>query len=563
MSGPTTLSGQVLSATTWNALLLPARFLVALVASVVYYRMLSLEQVGLLFLITSLAATLGFNADLGIERTLPRFLLEVEQRSGRDGVGLLIRRVIRAKLLILAVFVLALFALQGPLSRYVAARERSAAATLDARATTLDADPDTAEDAARLRDQSAAKLRLADQIERQAPLFMSVVAAMLFFGALYDVYMKVLTAYFKQRAWNVIGIVVTLLQPVLVTTFILAGWSVAGVLLAIGLTPAVAVLLAWAQAHRAIAELPHAPAGTRLVPGLRARFARYAGVSYLVQLTTWLSDVEVVVFLAAALLGLEQVALLGFAYKFARDSVNYLWTPFTGVTTPVLARVHQRNDVGALREAHASLTRMVWLLLFPAGAGLLLMSPWLVGVLYPKYAAGRSLILVFLVATLTEALLSVSQATLMVTERYAPLLLSRLFAVSGLPLAFLLLPRLGATGVALGIGLARLAAALLSFALARRALGLTLPVGFSVRVALASAFFVAILTPLLLTLEPAPLLRGTLATLRTLLPLLGLAGLGALLYWLALRWLGGLDESDRRRLDELRVPLAGVLGRYL
>ena len=67
MSGPTTLSGQVLSATTWNALLLPARF-------------------------------------------------EAEQRSGRDGVGLLIRRVIRAKLLILGVFALALYALPGPLS---------------------------------------------------------------------------------------------------------------------------------------------------------------------------------------------------------------------------------------------------------------------------------------------------------------------------------------------------------------------------------------------------------------------------------------------------------------
>src|SRR6185436_3616654 len=130
------------------------------------------------------------------------------------------------------------------------------------------------------------------------------------------VYMKVLTAYFKQRAWNIISIVVTLLQPVLVTAFILAGWSVTGVLLAVAVTPAVAVALAWAQAHRVTSALPSEAATTHLAPGLRRRFARYAGVSYLVQLTTWLSDVEFVVFLAAALLGLEQVALLGFAYKF-------------------------------------------------------------------------------------------------------------------------------------------------------------------------------------------------------------------------------------------------------
>src|SRR6185503_1171219 len=142
---PKTLSGQVFSAATWNALLLPARFVVALVSSVVYYRMLALEQVGLLFLITSLAATLGFNADLGIGRTLPRFLLEVEQRSGRDGVRLLVRRVIRAKLIILVFLILALAGLQRPLCGHLAARERAAAAALEARAAAAAADPAAAE----------------------------------------------------------------------------------------------------------------------------------------------------------------------------------------------------------------------------------------------------------------------------------------------------------------------------------------------------------------------------------------------------------------------------------
>ena len=561
MSGhPKTLSGQVLAATAWNTLLLPARFLVALIASVVYYRVLGLEQVGLLFLITSLAATLGFNADLGIERTLPRFLLEVEQRSGRDGVRLLIRRVIRAKLLILAVFALALVALQRPLCGYVASRERAAASTLEAQAAA--ADPAGAGQA-QLQDRAQAKRRLAGQVESQGPLFVAVVCALLLFGALYDVYMKVLTAYFKQRAWNLIGIVVTLLQPVLVTSFILAGWGVTGVLLAIVVTPAIAVLLAWVQAHRAMAELPREATRTRLEPGLRRRFARYAGVTYLTQLTTWFSDVEFVVFLAAALLGLEQVALLGFACKFARDCANYLWTPFSGVTTPVLTRIQQREDPAALREAHASLTRMVWLLIVPAGSGLLLMSPWLVALLYPKYESATSLTLVFLVATLTEALLSVSQATLMVTERYAPLLASRLIALSSLPLAYFLLPALGAMGVAFGIGIARFSAAVLTFALARSALGLWLPAAFAARVALASGFFAAILTPLLLALGPAPSPAGPRATLIALLPLLGIAGLGAALYWLGLRWLGGLDDADRRRLSELRVPLAWVLHRCL
>jgi O-antigen/teichoic acid export membrane protein len=196
MSSVPTLSGQVLSATAWNTLLLPARFLVALVASVVFYRVLSLEQVGLLFLITSLAATLGFNADLGIERTLPRFLPEVEQRSGREGVRRLIRQVIRVKLLVLVALLLGLLALERPLGRFLASQERAEAARLERRAEALRGGP--AAEATALLEQALAKRELAGQIERQGPVFVAVVGALLLFGALYDVHMKVLTAYFNS-----------------------------------------------------------------------------------------------------------------------------------------------------------------------------------------------------------------------------------------------------------------------------------------------------------------------------------------------------------------------------
>src|SRR5262245_37862570 len=119
-----TLSGQLLAATAWNALLLPVRVLVALAASVVYYRLLSLEQVGLLFLVTSLAATLGIHADLGMEKALPRFLPEVEHQAGRRGVRRLLWQVIGLKLLILVPLMLGLLALDGPLRGLLAGRER-------------------------------------------------------------------------------------------------------------------------------------------------------------------------------------------------------------------------------------------------------------------------------------------------------------------------------------------------------------------------------------------------------------------------------------------------------
>lgn len=556
-----TLSGQLLAATAWNTLLLPVRVLVALAASVVYYRLLSLEQVGLLFLITSLAATLGLHADLGIEKALPRFLPEVEDRAGRQGVRSLLRRVVGLKLLILLPLMLVLLALDAPLRAHLVARERAEAANLSARAATLAAAHGSSSEAAVLARQAEAKRELAAMIEGWGKTLLAAVGALLLCGALYDVHMKLLTAFFRQRSWNLITIVVTLLQPLLVTAFILAGWRVGGVLLGLVITAVLAVALAWREARRVSAALPERT-GTP-DPALGGRFRRFALVSYLIQLGNWLTDVDCVVFLAAALLGLEQVALVGFAAKFARDSLNYVWTPFAGVTTPALARIHQRRDAAAFREAHLGLTRMVWLLVFPAGVGLLLLSVRLIEALYPRYVPAQQVALVFLVAVFAEALLSVTNASLMVAERYGSLLGARLVALAGLPLAYLLFPRLGVTGIALGIGLARLAAALMPFLLARRSLGLRLPVSFLTRVVTASGILAAVIAPLAWALPPPQSDAGPLGIALALAPLLLLAAAGAVVYVIALRRLGGIEEADRRRLLELPTPLAGALARWL
>jgi O-antigen/teichoic acid export membrane protein len=556
-----TLTGQLLAATAWNAVLLPVRVLVALAASVVYYRLLSLEQVGLLFLVTSLAASFGLHADLGMEKALPRFLPEVEERAGRRGVRGLLRRVIGVKLLILAPLLLALVALDGPLRQMLAARERAAAASLSERAARLDGMPAASGERAALVRQAEAKRELAALIEGWGMTLVVVVGALLLFGALYDVQMKLLTSLFRQRSWNLITILVTLLQPVLVTVFILAGWGVGGVLLGLVITAALAVALAWREARRIRAALPERAGAPD--PQLAGRFGRFALVSYLIQLGHWLTDVDCVVFLAAALLGLEQVALLGFAAKFARDSLNYVWTPFSGVTTPALARIHQRGDAGAFHEAQLGLTRMVWLVVFPAGVGLLLLSGRLIETLYPHYVPARQVALVFLVAAFTEALLSVTHASLLVAERYRALLGARLLALAGLPLAFVLFPRLGAAGIALAIGAARLTAAVLPYLLARRSLGMRLPVAFLTRVTLASAVLAAVVAPLVRVLPSPGASAGPLGIALALGPLLALAALGAAVYALALRALGGIEESDRRRLLELPTPLAGALARWL
>jgi len=557
------LTQAVWSATLWNTLLMPARLLVGVLASVIYYQELSRGQVGLVFFLTSLATTIGVYADLGIERSLPRFLPEVQAQSGRRGVERLIRQVVRVKLLVLLALVLGLMLLAVPISRYLAAKQQDEAVRAERALAVTSAGPAAGEGAAALRTQAEQARGLAREIESRGPVFIGAVGMLLLLGALFDVCMQFLTTYFKQRAWNVITLASTLLQPILVTALILAGLGIEGVLLGIVITPLVGVALAAWQALRAAREIEIDPMDRPLDPGLRGRFARYAAVTYLMQISTWFYDIEVVVFLATAVLDLAQVAVLGFAYKLAKDLLGYVWTPLTGVMTPLLARIKERKSEVALQEAVASLTRMIWLLVVPAAVGLVLLAPRLVHALYPKYASGISVVLVFIVFTFLESLLSVPHNVLMVYELYRPVILSRLVAFLSVPLVILALPRYGLMGVAVTVGVVRVAARVVTVVAAARRLHLGLPVRFGLRVASASAVCALAVAALLWLAPSEGLAFDAAGKLRSLIPLVGLGLAGAAAYALALRSLGGLDEAERRRLLALPLPAKGWLRQLL
>ena len=113
---------------------------------------------------------------------------------------------------------------------------------------------------------------------------------------------------------------------------------------------------------------------------------------------------------AAGRLPLAQVAVLGFAYKYAKDFLIYAFWPLVGLVQPVLARVRARDSDEALRDAYQSLVRIVWLVLMPAGAGLLVLSPRLIAALYPRYAEASGLATLFVAFVFAETLLHVAPA---------------------------------------------------------------------------------------------------------------------------------------------------------
>lgn len=558
-----TLSHEVWSATSWNTLMLPTRFAVGIVTSVLYYRLLSLEQVGLMFLLTSLASTIGLYADLGIERALPRYLPEVERSGGRSAVRDFMNQIIRLKLAILLLLSIGLNLLAGPLIDHMANQQIVESDKLAQRIVLLrQNDPNDAE-IADLEHQVAAQQNIVREIEVRGRWFVLAVTSLLILGAVFDVYMQFLTAYFKQRAWNLINLATTLLQPLLVTAFLLLGWGIPGVLLGLVVTPLVSIALAAWQTRQAMRGMvEHSVAGAS-APNLTRRFSRFAAVSYLMQVSTWFYDLSFVVFVLSASLGLGELAIISFAYKFAKDFLGYVWTPLGGIVTPLLTRVRVDRDERSLRDAHASLTRILLLLLVPSAIGLAVLTPAIVAVLFPKYTAGTTLMIIFIGFTFAESLLSIPLNVLMVYERYAVVIMSRLVALLSVPAVLFAFPHYGLIGVAVAVGLVRVLSRLVTVIYAVFWLKLTLPLGFAARVALASSSFAVVL---LLILRRWPI--NTLAIsasnrMIVMLPLLGLVLLGATLYLLVLRLTGGLDESERRRLLGMRLPFKQLLSRVL
>jgi O-antigen/teichoic acid export membrane protein len=557
------LSEEAWGATLWNTLLLPARVLVGLVASVIYYQQLTLEQVGLIFVLSNLGSTIGLWADLGVERALPRFLPEVEQQSGWTGVRRFMLWVLRVKLLILLVPLAGLGLLADPLSRHLTHRQRAEIAQLEEQAREIDAQPGSSAQAATIQRKIDGARSLVVELERRGPFFLAAVGGLVVLGALFDLQMQFLTAFFRRKAWNLITLASTLLQPIFVTAFVLLGWGLSGVLVGLLVAPVASVLLAYREVLRASGGLAGGAVSAPLDPTLPRRFARLASVSYLIQGTIWLFDVQFVVIMSAALLPLHDVALLGFALKLGKDFLGYVWTPLNGVVVPLLTRVRALGSHAALVDAHASLTRLVWLLLIPAATGLAFLAPAVIATLYPKYVDAVAIAVVCLGFSFLEPMLAIPLNLLLVCERYKAVVVSRLLTLLGIPLLFLAVPQLGLMGVVLTAGLVRLGSLLVTVVYGARHMGLRLPLGFGARVTGASACAGGLMW-LLARIQPwqaGPLEDGR--KLLYLVPLAGCAVLGGAAFVVGFRLAGGLHADERRRLLGLQLPFKRWIARLV
>lgn len=520
------LAGQASQAVIWNMLFLPAKLLADIAVTLLQLNVLSFAAFGVLTIIRAGVNLLGTWIDLGIERALPKFIPEVQRSHGRAGVRWLLLRVILVKLAMLVFVAIGLWLLRDNFVQYL-------------RGQVLNVQRLPVEE----------QTRLLAQIDQNGWFFIVAVLLLLTLGACYDVLMAYLISYFKQRAWNSIGLANTLAQPLLIGAAVLLGWHVTGVILAMVITAVLGVVLAAWQVWRVARADAQATTMSAPPERLVRRFVPYASLSYMFNLSDIAaSSVFVILFLS----GLEQAAVLAVAANLTRQILTYLYMPMQGLQVPLFTRA-RAGEGATLPGAYAAVCRLLLLLLVPGAVGLAVLAQPLVLAQYPQYLAAVPVIVLLTPLLFAESLLATSQNALMVSERYPPIVLSRMLAFGSIPLAFVLVPRYGVIGAALAIGGARVLAGFVVFVAGQHDLKLRFPWQFGLRLGLASAAMGLALLPLIRLLPDSvvTLIDRLLLFVQTL----GVAALGGAVFVAVFRALGGLDARDRQQLVAARLPL--------
>ncbi len=560
-SKPANLTQQVSRAVAWNTLLAPLKTVTELAANIIILNILPLPHVGLLRLVSSAAASLGIWVDLGIDRSLPRFIPELEQHQGRMAVRRFMTVIFIIKALLLVVFSLVFLLLSNRFVAYLLNRSQQL--------------PERFE---------AARAVLNNTIMELAPWLIGAVLALVILGSFYDGLMAYLISYFRQRAWNLIGLVGSVLQPTLAAILVLAGKGIAGVLIAMVVTPVVSVALATWQMVGSLKGCRGSGVGGQesgvrdqesgdrenLTPdtrslnpekpkrGLWSRFTIYALISNVLNLSDYVVSWYFAVFL------LQNLALVAFfttGTAMVRQALALLYTPLVGIQVPLFTRVRGGN--GNLSDVYAAVGRILAMILIPGGVGLALLAHALILVQYPDYANATIVVYILTPCLFIESFLSSAQIVLQVYERYYLLMLPRLLTLLALPFIVWAALHYGLVGAAIAVGSGRVLTGLATAFLAQRAFPLRYSWAFFGRVSLAALGMALVVVGMKQVMGLEVIGTTLIARLASALVLLVIAAAGALSFGVILRLLGGLEAEDRQRILESRLPLRRWIAKVL
>ncbi|MHB8647373.1 MAG: lipopolysaccharide biosynthesis protein [Thermomicrobiales bacterium] len=528
----TALGAHATKAAFWNTVLLPAKLASHLLAQLVLANALPKAEFGVYVLALSVAVTTGSLVDLGTERSVVKFLPEVAGRQGRRGVRTLLGWVFGFKLAVLAPVLAFAFLLHATFFRY-----------LDSRVPANQPD-------------------VTHIVQGEHWTIFFAVASLVLVGAFYDVAMQSLVATFKNKSWNIITILVTLLDPIVVTVLVLSGGNIAIVLVGRVFVALAAMVLAGSFAILAVRqsadeERQYVTDDERDRPLPLRRFASYSALQYALQVTSFFTSYA---FAALILTNAEEIAGYRVASGSVREILSALTAPIIGIQVPIFTRIFTARDTRQLDIAYALVARFLALVLVPGGVGLALLIPNLFRILYPQYVSFAGVCIVLIVLLFAESCLSTGTTVLLTFERYKPVIAARAVALLAFPIMFLTARWYGAMGAALTSGGFAFLAALIGTIAANTMLPVRYPLGFIGRVGAAAGGMAVVVGGLAFTVGRVPAdTGGGLHRVFWLAVMGAIAALGGAVYLAIFRRVGGVEQSDVERLRTLRLPARGLL----
>lgn len=233
-STSSSLSHRVSSAMLWNSALFPVKLGLALGSGMVLTRVLNKHDFAQYILIASVAALIGTYVDLGMERSVSRFTPEIEVSAGRAGLKKFFAQLFGIKLLFILPVIVAFTLAPDFFIRILALGE-------------------------------------------DGPILLWGIALLVILGVVADVFVQFLYTHFKQIATNLLDIVASIVQPLLVTGAALLTTGVVGVVAAMVFSSA---LLDGLAAWRARAGESNSAARWRAAASSLAAFRACVGIEF-------------------------------------------------------------------------------------------------------------------------------------------------------------------------------------------------------------------------------------------------------------------------------------------
>jgi O-antigen/teichoic acid export membrane protein len=532
----TALGTHATRAAFWNTVLLPAKLGAHLLAQLVLANALPKAEYGVYALALAVGLTSGSLVDLGTERSVVKFLPEVAGRQGRKGVRTLLGWVFGFKFAVLVPVIALATLLHGEFFRYLDGRVPS--------------------------DQP----NVATIVRSEHWTIFASVVSLVLVGAFYDVAMQSLVATFKNKSWNVITILVTMLDPLVVAVIVLAGGNIALVLIGRVVVALTAMCIAgtyaiYAVRESATEERQYVPEEERGQPLPISRFAFYSSLQYALQVTSFLTSYA---FAALILTNADDIAGYRVASGAVREILSALTTPIIGIQVPIFTRIFTARDKKQLDVAYALVCRFLALVLVPGAVGLSLLIPNLFRIFFPQYVSFTGVCIALVLLLFAESLLSVGTTVLLTFERYRAVIGARAIALIAFPVMFFTARTYGAMGAALTSGGFAVLAALVGTIAASATLAIRYPFGFVQRVGAAALCMGAVVGVLAFTVARVPASAGGGVERIFWAGVTGcIAAIGGLIYIAVFRRVGGIEPSDIERLRTLRIPMRGLILRLL